>query len=58
MIQERYNQLINSDVLNEILDEGINKSRELAYGKYQIMKERMGIVRKEYQQDYLNEAKR
>lgn len=57
MIQERYNQLINSDALDEILDRGIQKSRELAYGKYQVMKEKMGIVRKEYKQDYINEAK-
>ncbi len=45
MIQEKYNQLINSDVLEKILNDGIEKSRQLAKEKYQVMKEKMGVVR-------------
>ncbi len=52
IIQDRYNKLINSDELDQILDEGIAKSRKMAQEKYQIMRERMGIVRKEYNYDY------
>lgn len=44
-IQNRYNELINSDELNEILDKGIEKSRKLAKEKYDMMKEKMGVIR-------------
>ena len=44
-IQERYNELINSDELEKILDEGKEKSRQLAKEKYELMKKRMGVVR-------------
>lgn len=44
-IQNRYNKLIDSDELNEILDKGIEKSRQLAKEKYDIMKEKMGVIR-------------
>ena len=44
-IQDKYNELINSDKLDKILDEGIQKSRELAKEKYKIMKEKMGVIR-------------
>ncbi len=45
-IQKKYNEIINSDEFNKILDEGIKKSRKLAKEKYEIMKEKMGVVRK------------
>ena len=44
-IQERYNELINSDELEKILDEGKEKSRQLAKEKYDLMKEKMGVIR-------------
>ena len=44
-IQERYNELINSDELNEILDKGKEKTRQLAKEKYELMKKRMGVIR-------------
>ena len=44
-IQDKYNELINSDKLDKILDEGIQKSRKLAEEKYKIMKEKMGVIR-------------
>ena len=44
-IQEKYNELINSKELDEILNEGISTSRELAKQKYELMKNKMGIVR-------------
>lgn len=47
MIQERYNQLINSEEIDNILSDGIQKTRILAYNKYELMKKRMGITRKE-----------
>lgn len=56
MIQEKYNQLINSDVLDDILDEGIKKSKILADEKFQLMKERLGIIRKEYNVDNIVET--
>lgn len=45
-IQERYNELINSNEINEILDQGIKKSKQMAEEKYELMKIRMGITRK------------
>jgi len=44
-IQEKYNQLINSDTLEDILNNGIKRSQTLAQEKYEIMKQRMGIIR-------------
>ena len=44
-IQDKYNKIINDDKLNEILDEGIKKSRELAKEKYDLMKKKLGVVR-------------
>jgi tryptophanyl-tRNA synthetase len=44
-IQNRFNEIINSKELDDILNEGISKSKELAEKKYRIMCERMGIVR-------------
>ena len=47
MIQERYNQLIENEELDNILDKGIQKSRELAKEKYDLMKTKMGVTRKD-----------
>ena len=45
-IQDRYNSIINdSNKLDEILDNGIKKSRELAKEKLDLMKKELGIVR-------------
>lgn len=44
-IQNRYNELINSKELDDILDNGMKKTRELAKTKYELMKERMGVIR-------------
>ena len=43
--QNRYDSIINSKELDEILDKGIKRSKELAKEKYELMKERMGVVR-------------
>lgn len=45
-IQEKYQKLIDSEELENILNEGMEKSRELAKRKYEQMKEKMGVVRK------------
>lgn len=44
-IKTKYNELINSDYLNKVLDDGIKKTRQLAKAKYDLMKEKMGIIR-------------
>lgn len=44
-IQDKYNKLINSSEIEEILDRGKEKSRQLAQEKYEKMKIRMGVVR-------------
>ena len=44
-IQKRYNQLINSDELEKILDAGKEKTRKIAKEKYELMKTRMGVIR-------------
>ncbi len=44
-IQEKYNKLINSKELDEILDKGAKKVRELALSKYAEMREKVGVVR-------------
>lgn len=44
-IQARYSKLINSAELEKILDNGREKTRELAKQKYDLMKERMGVIR-------------
>lgn len=45
-IQTKYNEIKNSSELEKILDEGIEKSRKIAKEKYEIMRKKMGIVRK------------
>lgn len=44
-IQARYNELINSDELDKILDDGMQKSREIAKEKYEMMKKKIGLRR-------------
>lgn len=44
-IQEKYNTLINSDELDKILDEGREKTRALAKEKFDLIKNRMGVIR-------------
>lgn len=50
-IQEKYNSLINSKELEDILNSGIEKSRQMAKDKYDLMKERMGVTRKNIKED-------
>ena len=45
LIQEKYNELINSKELDEILESGMEKSRGLAKEKYELMKKKMGTTR-------------
>lgn len=44
-IQARYNELLNSEELDKILDEGREKSREIAKTKYELMKQKIGLRR-------------
>lgn len=44
-IQEKYNQIINSDELNKILDKGISITRKEAKAKFEDMKYKMGFRR-------------
>ncbi len=45
IVKEKYDELINGNELDKILDEGIKKSRDLAKAKYELMKQRMGVIR-------------
>lgn len=44
-IQKRYNELINSKELDQILDEGLNQTKKMAKEKYELMKKNMGLQR-------------
>ena len=44
-IQERYNEVKDSEYLTEILDSGAAKMREKFKNKYEIMKDKIGLVR-------------
>lgn len=44
-IQGKYNDIINSDYLDKILDDGVMIPRELSKQKFTIMKEKMGLKR-------------
>ena len=44
-IQKKYYEILNSDLLDKILDEGKEKTMEIAKKKYDIMKEKVGIHR-------------
>lgn len=45
VIQEKYNELINSDILDEILDEGMKKTSDIAKVKYQEVISKVGLGR-------------
>ena len=45
VIQNRYNELINSNELIEILEDGANKAREVAKKKYELMKQKIGLTK-------------
>lgn len=44
-INKKYNELINSGKINQILDDGINKSRSMAKNKYLEICKKVGITR-------------
>lgn len=44
-IQTRYNELINSDELDKILNDGMEASRKIAKEKYELMKKKIGLRR-------------
>lgn len=46
-IQEKYNKILNSSKLNDILDNGINRSKELAKAKFEFMKKQVGLSRED-----------
>ena len=46
-IQTKYNEIINSKELDIILDNGKNKTMEIAYKKYSEVKEKIGLGRSE-----------
>ncbi len=44
-IQKKYNQILNSDILEDILNKGKEKTKKIAQEKYKIMKEKIGVTR-------------
>ena len=44
-IQSKYNEILSSGILDKVLDKGIDKSRELAKEKYDLLKELVGLER-------------
>ena len=44
-IQEKYSKIINSDILDEVLDKGREKTKEIAKSKYLEVKEKVGLGR-------------
>ena len=44
-IQEKYNEIINSDILDKILDVGMNKTNEIAKKKYKEVLKKVGLGR-------------
>ena len=44
-LYKKYNELINSEELDEILNDGIEKSRKLAKEKYEIVRKKIGLGR-------------
>jgi len=44
-IQEKYNEIINSDLIDKILDDGMNKTCEIAKIKYEEVMKKMGLGR-------------
>lgn len=44
-IQNRYNEILNSSMIDDILDEGISKTREIAKQKYDDIRKKVGLGR-------------
>lgn len=44
-IQEKYNSLLNDSTFDKILDEGKNKTTEIARKKYELLKDKVGLGR-------------
>ncbi len=44
-IQNKYNEIINSDSLDKTLEDGASKTKEIAMKRYEEMRERMGLGR-------------
>ena len=44
-IQKKYYEILNSDEIDKILDEGKKKLQEITKAKYQILREKMGVCR-------------
>lgn len=44
-IQDKYNKIINSGELNKILDDGMNRTNQIAKDKYELMRKKMGVIR-------------
>ena len=44
-IQKRYNELVDSDMVQEMLDNGACEVRELAKNKFEVMKKNIGLYR-------------
>lgn len=44
-IQNKYNEILNSDIIDKVLDKGINKSKEIAKEKYEELKQKVGTYR-------------
>ena len=44
-IQDKYNEYLNSDIIDKILDEGRKKLLEITKAKYEEMKTKLGVVR-------------
>ena len=44
-VQEKYNDIINSGMLDEVLNDGANKVREISKKKFEDMKVKIGLYR-------------
>ena len=44
-IKEKYNKYINSDIIDKMLDDNIDKVRSIAREKYELVKEKINIGR-------------
>jgi len=44
-IQEKYNEIINSDIIDKVLDDGMKKTNEIAKAKYEEVLKKVGLGR-------------